>query len=82
MAMGLLLGGVFVTVFALWMALAALGAHGLMLGRMPGRRLKHCIHRPRLWGTGALTLVVTWNCSPSICVIGLGLVAIGHLAPH
>lgn len=58
----------------------ALGIHGLLLGRMPGRLLQRHVRQPRLWGAGALLMVVSWSAhSPSLLVIGIGLVALGHV---
>ncbi len=34
-----------------------------------------------LWGAGALLMLVSWNLgSPSLLVIGIGIVALGHVA--
>ncbi|MFH8936878.1 hypothetical protein [Streptomyces griseosporeus] len=62
---------------AIWWAV--LGLHALLLGRMPGRRLARLVRHPRLWGAGALLVLVGGRLSPSLCVIGVGLVALGHV---
>jgi hypothetical protein len=69
----------FVAVITLWLACAVLGLHGLLLGRIPGRLLQRHVRRPRVWGTGALLLAVGGFSSPAIAVIGVGLIAIGHV---
>ena len=62
-------------------AWAVLGVHALLLGRMPGRRLPRLVRQPRLWGAGALLMLVSWNPgSPSLLVVGIGIVALGHVA--
>jgi hypothetical protein len=58
---------------------AVLGIHALILGRVPGRWLQRHVTRPRIWGAGALLTVVGAFWSPSVSVIGVGLVAIGHV---
>ncbi|MEU3840804.1 hypothetical protein AB0E88_12320 [Streptomyces sp. NPDC028635] len=59
---------------------AVLGVHALLLGRMPGGRLPRLVRQPRLWGAGALLMLASWNVrSPSLLVIGVGLVALGHV---
>ncbi|XMN05739.1 hypothetical protein ACK8N7_06705 [Streptomyces griseobrunneus] len=58
----------------------ALGMHGPLLGRMPGRLLQRHVQQPRLWGAGALLMVISRSAhSPSLLVIGIGLVALGHV---
>ncbi|MGW2865526.1 hypothetical protein [Streptomyces sp. NPDC001205] len=79
--MGMLGGGALVTMLAAWTILAVLGIHGLLLGRMPGSRLYRRVRRPRLWGVGALAITGGWSTkSPSLAVIGLGLIAISYPA--
>lgn len=75
---GMLIGLVLLLVLAIsW---CVLGVHALLLGRMPGRRLSRLVRQPRLWGTGALLMVLSWNVnSPSLLAVGLGFVALGHL---
>ncbi|OIJ99731.1 hypothetical protein [Streptomyces colonosanans] len=69
------LGLVLVTVAIGW---AVLGVHALFLGRMPGQWLPRLVRHPRLWGAGALLMLVSWNSrSPSLLAVGLGLVALG-----
>ncbi|HEY3479403.1 MAG TPA: hypothetical protein VGL02_10960 [Streptomyces sp.] len=65
--------------FALWLACVVLGIHGLLLGRLPGRWLPRHVTQPRVWGSGALLLAVGGLSSPSLAVIGIGLVALGHV---
>ncbi|MFE7860335.1 hypothetical protein [Streptomyces sp. NPDC057403] len=38
------------------------------------------MRQPRLWGAGALLMLVTWKGSPSLFVVGIGIVALGHVA--
>lgn len=65
---------------ALAVAWVVLGVHALLLGRMPGHRLPRLVQQPRVWGAGALLMVVSWyQGSPSLLVIGIGLVALGHV---
>ncbi|MEU5975994.1 hypothetical protein [Streptomyces sp. NPDC047315] len=65
----------------LGITLAVLGLHGLLLGRMPGDWLQQRVRRPRIWGAGALLMLVSWNLdSPSLLVVGIGLVVLGHVA--
>lgn len=67
-------------VFAAVVAWTVVGIHALLLGRMPGRRLPRYVRQPRLWGLGASLVVVSWNAgSPSLCAIGVGLLALGHV---
>lgn len=71
----------FLTMLALAVVWASLGVHGLLLGRMPGEWLQRRVHHPRLWGVGALLMVGSWSAgSPSLLVIGMGLVTLGHIA--
>ncbi|GHF78832.1 hypothetical protein [Streptomyces griseosporeus] len=65
--------------FSLVIWWAVLGLHALLLGRMPGRRLARLVRHPRLWGAGALLMLMGGNISPSLCVVGVGLVALGHV---
>jgi hypothetical protein len=59
---------------------AVLGVHALLLGRMPGQQLPRRVRQPRLWGAGALLMLVSWNLrSASLLVVGIGLVALGHV---
>ncbi|MFH9572546.1 hypothetical protein ACH4MG_18630 [Streptomyces sp. NPDC017454] len=61
-------------------AWAVLGVHALLLGRMPGQWLPRLVRQPRLWGAGALLMLVSWNLgSPSLLVVGIGIVALGHV---
>ncbi|MGW4020705.1 hypothetical protein [Streptomyces sp. NPDC005009] len=60
---------------------AVLGVHALLLGRMPGQWLPRLVRQPRLWGAGALLMLVSWNLgSPSLLAVGIGIVALGHVA--
>lgn len=68
-----------VAVFTLWLAGVVLGIHGLLLGRMPGRWLQRSVRRPRVWGTGALLAAFSGFDYPTVTVIGVGLVALGHV---
>lgn len=62
-------------------AWAVLGVHALLLGRMPGQWLPRLVRQPRLWGAGALLMLVSWNLgSPSLLVVGIGIVALGLVA--
>ncbi|MBP5904575.1 hypothetical protein PV332_16175 [Streptomyces scabiei] len=64
---------------ALAIVLAAIGVHALLLGRMPGRWLQQQVRQPRFWGAGAILILISWNLrSPSLLVVGVGLIAIGH----
>lgn len=63
----------------LWLACAVLGLHGLLLGRMPGRWLQVHVRQPRLWGAGALLVACGGFEHPSLIVVGIGLVALGHV---
>lgn len=70
-------------VVALAIVLAVIGAHALLLGRMPGRWLQQRVRQPRLWGAGAILILVSWNLrSPSLLAVGLGLTAIGHAVKY
>ena len=55
-----------------------LGIHALFLGRLPGRRLAGWVRQPRLWGSGAVLVACLGFGSPTLFVVGLGLVALGH----
>lgn len=79
MAVGVFVGGALLAMLGVGVMGAVLGLHGLLLGRLPGRWLQRHVHRPRVWGTGALLVVASWG-SPFLCVVGLGLVAVGHVA--
>ncbi|MER5950309.1 hypothetical protein ABT127_30115 [Streptomyces sp. NPDC001904] len=73
-------GGLAVVLFILAIIWAALGVHGLFLGRMPGRWLQQQVRQPRVWGAGALLMLLSWNAnSPSLLAVGIGLVALGHV---
>jgi hypothetical protein len=62
-------------------ALAVIGVHALLLGHMPGRWLQQRVTQPRFWGAGAILVLISWNLhSPSLLVVGAGLIAIGHAA--
>jgi hypothetical protein len=66
--------------FILAIVWAVLGVHGLLLGRMPGYWLQQRVRQPRLWGAGALLMLVSWNVnSPSLLAVGIGLVVLGHV---
>ncbi|MYR56690.1 hypothetical protein GTY54_10750 [Streptomyces sp. SID625] len=67
--------------FVLAVVWAVLGLHALLLGRVPGGRLRRGVRQPRLWGAGALLTLVSWNArSPSLLAVGVGLVALGYAA--
>ncbi|MFE2267412.1 hypothetical protein [Streptomyces griseosporeus] len=72
----LAIGLVLFTLVIWW---AVLGLHALLLGRMPGRRLARLVKQPRLWGAGALLMLMGGNVSPSLCAVGIGLIALGHV---
>ncbi|MEV1025080.1 hypothetical protein [Streptomyces sp. NPDC050264] len=75
-----IIGVLTLTLFILAIMWAVLGVHALFLGRMPGRRLQQRVRQPRLWGAGALLMLVSWNVhSSSLLAIGIGLVAWGHV---
>ncbi|MEE1737766.1 hypothetical protein [Streptomyces sp. BE147] len=58
---------------------AVLGVHALPLCRLSGQWLQQRVHRPGLRGAGALLMVVSWNAHPpSLLVVGIGLVVLGH----
>jgi hypothetical protein len=63
----------------LWLACAVLGVHGLLLGRMPGTWLQRHVRRPRLWGAGALLVACGGFAHPPLVVVGIGLIALGHV---
>lgn len=70
-------------VVALAIVLAVIGAHALLLGRMPGRWLQQRVRQPRFWGAGAILILVGWNLrSPSLLAVGLGLTAIGYAVKY
>ncbi|MEU2899980.1 hypothetical protein ACWC4E_23670 [Streptomyces sp. NPDC001273] len=48
---------------------------------MPGRWLRRHVRRPRVWGAGALLVVVAGFSCPTVAVVGVGLVALGHVRP-
>ncbi|MEW2292036.1 hypothetical protein ABZ719_04910 [Streptomyces sp. NPDC006743] len=59
---------------------AVLGVHALLLGRMPGRWPPRLVRQPRLWGAGALLVLVSWDArSLSLLAVGVGLIALGHV---
>lgn len=64
---------------AIWLACAVLGLHALILGRMPGRWLQRHVRQPRLWGAGALFVAWSGFEHPSFLVVGIGLIALGHV---
>ncbi|MFD4897930.1 hypothetical protein [Streptomyces sp. NPDC058411] len=77
---GMIMVGALLLLIALAIAWAVLGVHALLLGRMPGHRLPRLVRQPRVWGAGALLMLVSWNQgSPTLLVIGIGLVALGHV---
>ncbi|MGP3753117.1 hypothetical protein B046DRAFT_06947 [Streptomyces sp. LamerLS-316] len=77
---GMIVMGALFLLIALAIALAVLGVHALLLGRLPGHRLPRLVRQPRVWGAGALLMVVSWNQgSPTLLAIGIGLVALGHV---
>ncbi|ELP67593.1 hypothetical protein ACKI1I_38205 [Streptomyces turgidiscabies] len=65
---------------ALAIAWVVVGVHALLLGRMPGEWLPRRVRQPRIWGAGALLMVVSGQAgSPSFLAVGVGLVALGHV---
>ncbi|MFD7206265.1 hypothetical protein, partial [Streptomyces sp. NPDC059893] len=55
--------------------------HALIHGRMPGRRLQAAVRFPRLWGVGALLVVVALGLhSAWLLGVAVGIVIIGHVA--
>ncbi|MER7739519.1 hypothetical protein ABTX34_14525 [Streptomyces sp. NPDC096538] len=67
-------------VFAtLWLTCAVLGLYGLILGRAPGRWLRRHVRQPRLWGAGVLLVAAGNFAQPSVTVVGVGLIALGHV---
>ena len=75
-----IIGALALTLFILAIMWAVLGVHALFLGRMPGQWLQQRVRQPRLWGAGALLMLVSWNVhSPSLLAVGIGLVALGHV---
>jgi hypothetical protein len=70
--------GLVLLILAVWWAV--LGVHALLLGRMPGRWLRQRVRQPRLWGAGALLILISGHAhSPSLLAVGVGLVALGHV---
>jgi hypothetical protein len=62
-------------------AFFAMGVHALIHGRMPGRRLQAAVRFPRLWGVGALLVVVALGLhSAWLLGVAVGIVIIGHVA--
>jgi hypothetical protein len=78
-ASGAMVLAAFVVMVGLWLTCAVLGIHGLLLGRMPGRFLPRHVKRPRVWGAGALLVAIGGFTFPTLAVVGLGLVVIGHV---
>ncbi|WUH95261.1 hypothetical protein OG900_37305 [Streptomyces sp. NBC_00433] len=67
--------GMFVTA----VAVALLGLHALVLGRVPsqwrGRRVRH----PRVWGAGGVLVVASWRIhSVLLLAVGAVLVAVAY----
>jgi hypothetical protein len=79
--MGLFLFGTgLLVLFTLSIVFAVIGVHALLLGRMPGQWLQQRVRQPRLWGAGALLILISWNFhSLSLLAVGIGLVALGHV---
>ncbi|SEE15048.1 hypothetical protein SAMN05216489_05665 [Streptomyces sp. 3213] len=75
----ILLLPVVVVVGSLWLTCAVLGVHGLLLGRMPGTWLQRHVRHPRLWGAGALLVACGGFSYRSLIVVGVGLIALGHV---
>ncbi|MEU1485557.1 hypothetical protein [Streptomyces sp. NPDC005752] len=76
----LLFGVLALMLFILVIVWVALGVHGLLLGRMPGHWLQRRVRQPRVWGAGALLIPASgYAHSPSLLVVGIGLVALGHV---
>lgn len=71
-------GALALLLLALAFAWVVLGVHALLLGRMPGNWLQRHVRQPRLWGAGALLMVVSWN-AESLSLLAVGLVALGHV---
>ncbi|WP_371661412.1 hypothetical protein [Streptomyces sp. NBC_00280] len=66
--------------FALAFAWVVVGLHALLLGRMPGKWLSRLVRQPRLWGAGAMLVVVSgYARSPSLLAVAFGVVALGHV---
>ncbi|WP_147286317.1 hypothetical protein [Streptomyces parvulus] len=63
----------------LWLACAVLGVHGLLLGRLPGGWLSRHVRQPRLWGAGALLVACGGVVHSTVVVIGVRLIALGHV---
>ncbi|WP_299535846.1 hypothetical protein [uncultured Streptomyces sp.] len=80
MLFGPLLLGAVLAALALQVFLATVGIRAIALGRVPGKRLRRAVERPRVWGAGALSLALTmYTHSPSHLALSLGLVAIGYM---
>lgn len=74
----LLLGALGVTALAI--ACFALSVHALVHGRMPGHRLQAAVRFPRLWGVGALLVVVALGLhSAWLLGVAVGIVILGHV---
>ncbi|MFI6944312.1 hypothetical protein ACIBI4_34080 [Streptomyces sp. NPDC050418] len=65
--------------FSVALTCAVLGIHALLLGRLPNMWLQRHVKNPRVWGAGALLLVIGTFWSATVGVIGVGLIAIGHV---
>ncbi len=78
-AFAILLAPMVLVLVALWLACAVLGVHGLLLGRLPGGWLRRHVRQPRLWGAGALLVACGGAAHPTLVVIGIGLIALGHV---
>ncbi|MBA4864249.1 hypothetical protein H1V43_23400 [Streptomyces sp. PSKA54] len=75
-----LFGALFLVLFMLSIVFAVIGVHALLLGRMPGQWFQQRVRQPRLWGAGALLMLISWNFhSLSLLAVGVGLVALGHV---
>ena len=59
-----------ILVGTLRLACVVLGLHGL---------LQRHVRQPRLWGTGALLVACEGSEHPSLTVVGIGLVILGHV---
>ncbi|MFI9781675.1 hypothetical protein ACIHCV_45025 [Streptomyces sp. NPDC051956] len=67
--------------FTLGITLTVLAIHALIYNRMPGQLPQKAVHQPRLWGTGfACAAAGQAGHSMAILFVGLGIVAIGHVA--
>jgi hypothetical protein len=68
------------TLLTLAIIWAVLEMHSLLLGRMPGHWLQQRVRQPRLWGAGALLMLISRHAnSPSLLAMGIGLVVPGHV---